>query len=106
MTYESGAPINDFALPAFGGPSFLVSRGSAGRTPSLWNVDLRLGYDLPVSRGPRTKIQLDLLHVGNPRRATWVDEMHYTTAGLNPQYNQPKAYQPPMAARLGIQASF
>jgi len=118
MTFESGAPINDFAPGPWAGNSmfawsFLVPRGSAGRTTSLWNVDLRFGFSLPIKRGPRTKLQLDLLHVGNPRRATWVDELHYTSLDangnletVNPQYKQPRAYQPPMAARLGIQASF
>lgn len=56
---------------------------------------------------------LDALHVGNPRRATQVDEMHYTPldengnpASPNPQYKQPVAYQAPMAARLGLEISF
>ena len=114
VTVESGAPINEFATGPFGGyfPSFVVQRGTAGRTPTLWNVDLRFGYALPITRG-RWKVQMDLLHVGNPRDVTVVDETHYTTtdangnpATPNPNYKQPTAYQPPMAARLGIEVSF
>ncbi len=116
VTAQSGSPINAFApSPVYGvnAPIFLVPRGSAGRTPALWNVDLRLAYALPLAGGARSRIVLDALHVGNPRRATWVDEVRYTTldangdpASPNPQYGQPIAYQAPMAARLGVEIGF
>jgi hypothetical protein len=115
LIYESGSPINDFAAGPFdpGAPSFLVPRGSAGRMPALWDLGLRLAYDVPVARLGRTQVILDLLHVGNPREAVKVDEMHYTTldengnpATPNPQYRDAVAYQPPMAIRLGMQLDF
>ena len=115
LTFESGAPINEFAPGPWGAlrPSFLVPRGTAGRTPALWNVDLRLTYALPLARGPRAQIQADVLHVGNPRRATLVDELRYLTIDANgnpdlpnPNYKRPVAYQPPMAGRVGLQVSF
>jgi hypothetical protein len=119
FTFETGAPINDFAAGPWLGPdipSFLVPRGSAGRTPRLWNLDLRLTYALPVARGPRAKVQADLLHVGNPRQAVLLDEVHYATidwttgnpdmSSPNPNYRHPVAYQPPMAARIGVQVGF
>ncbi|HEY6059756.1 MAG TPA: TonB-dependent receptor [Gemmatimonadales bacterium] len=110
----SGSPINDFAPGDFGlgTPSFVVPRGSAGRTPALWNVDLRLAYVLPVRRGPSSRVVVDVLHLGNPRRTTLVDEVGYLSrdqngpTSPNPQYKQPLAYQAPMAARLGIEVSF
>jgi hypothetical protein len=117
FTFESGAPINEFAAGpgAYGPqlPSFVVQRGTAGRTPALWNLDLRLTYELPGVRGSRARIQADVLHVGNPRRAVRVDELHYLTtdengnpATPNPNYRRPTAYQPPMAARVGVQVGF
>jgi hypothetical protein len=115
LTYETGSPINEFAAGPFGPvqPSFLVARGSAGRTPALWDLGLRLAYDLPIAPGPHVQFLLDLLHVGNPRRAVTVDELHYATldengnpASPNARYRQATAYQPPMAVRLGIQAGF
>jgi hypothetical protein len=116
LTAESGSPINEFAADPDGGifaPDFLVARGSAGRTPALWNVDFRLAYVLPLRSGPQGRIVLDALHVGNPRIATRVDEVHFTTrddsgnpASPNPQYRQPVAYQAPMAARLGVEITF
>lgn len=111
---ESGTPINDFAAgPGFMGPSFLVPRGSAGRTPSLWNLDLRLAYDLPNRGGMRTKLLADILHLGNPRGTTRVDEFRFSAADkkgvptvTNARYLQPLGYQPPMAARVGIEVGF
>jgi hypothetical protein len=114
LTFESGAPINDFAAGPWGplAPSFSVQRGSAGRTPALWDLGIRVAYELPVVRRSRVQVLLDVLHVGNPRRAVTVDEVHYATldengnpASPNARYRQATAYQPPMAVRLGIQAS-
>jgi hypothetical protein len=112
ISAESGSPINEFAASNFGAliPVFVSPRGTAGRTPALWTVDLRLAYALPLQRGPGSRVVLDVLSLGNPRRATRVDEMHYTTmdhaASLNPQYKKPVAYQAPMAVRLGVEISF
>ena len=110
LSAESGSPINEFGPGAWGlaTPTFLVARGSAGRTPALWNVDLRMAYTLPLRRGPRSRVVLDVLHLGNPRRATRVDEAVYPIdpASPNPQYKLPVAYQAPMAARLGFEMSF
>lgn len=109
---ESGVPINDFAAGPWATwlPSFLVRRGSAGRTPALWDLGLRLAYDVPVPRVSRASVVLDLLHVGNPRRTVRVDELHYSTLDENgnpttpnPMYKRATAYQPPMATRLGVQ---
>jgi hypothetical protein len=116
VTAASGSPINAFAPSPSCGlycPVFLVPRGSAGRTPALWNLDLRLAYVLPLRHGPSSRFVLDVLHVGNPRRATFVDEMQYTTldqdgnpASPNAQYRKPVTYQPPMGARIGVEISF
>jgi len=116
FTFETGTPINDFAAgPNIGAysPTFVAPRGSAGRTPSLWDLNFRLTYNFPIARRWQMQAVLDLLHVGNPRRAVWVDESHYLTLDANgnpgspnPNYKQPIAYQPPMAARLGLEVNF
>jgi hypothetical protein len=117
LTLESGAPINEFASGPVNAwnPAFLLPRGQAGRTPALWNLDTRLTWALPLAQGRRAKIQADVLHIGNPRRATQVDEMHYPFLDgsgnpdlltPNPNYKHPIAYQPPMAGRIGVQVSF
>jgi hypothetical protein len=110
LTAGSGSPINEFGTGTdYSTPIFLVSRGSAGRTPALWDLALRLAYAVPLGRGPRGRIVLDVLHVGNPRRATTVDETRYwdpDKTSANPQYKKPLAYQAPMAARVGVEITF
>ena len=109
LTAESGSPINEFGTSETGYTTFLVPRGSVGRTPALWDLALRLAYPLSLGRGPRGRVVLDLLHVGNPRRATTVDETLYPTpdqAVVNPQYKQPLTYQAPMAVRLGVEMTY
>jgi len=110
LTAESGSPINEFGTATdYSTPIFLVPRGSVGRTPALWDLALRLAYAVPLGRGPRGRIVLDVLHVGNPRRATTVDETLYWTpdkASANPQYKEPLTYQAPMQARVGVEITY
>jgi len=110
LTAGSGSPINEFGTSTdYSTSIFLVPRGSAGRTPALWDLSLRLAYALHLGRGPSGRLVLDVLHVGNPRRATWVDETLYwdpDKTSANPQYKKPLAYQAPMAARVGVEITF
>jgi hypothetical protein len=113
LTFESGSPISELAAgPGNAGANFpaqLVPRGTSGRTPALWNLDLRLTYDLRLRAGRQARVQADLLHVGNPRGTTVVDEYRYTTTDRtspNAHYRVPIGYQPPMAVRLGLEITF
>ncbi|HXI20468.1 MAG TPA: TonB-dependent receptor, partial [Gemmatimonadales bacterium] len=114
LTIASGTPLSDRGADANApgwatfAPRFLTARGSAGRTPTLWDLNLRLSYLLPAAGHPR--VLLDLLHVGNPQRPLWLNDQHYfgvDAAGAqsspNPHYLEPLAYQPPMAVRLGME---
>lgn len=117
FTWQSGTPLNEFGAAGLFGvnsPAFIVPRGTAGRTPSIWDLNLRFGYETPWL-GPRGRLVLDLLHVGNPRTAVRLDEMRFPivdldtgmpTAQENPRYLEPVAFQPPMVARLGLEVSF
>jgi hypothetical protein len=51
------------------------------------------------------------MNIGNPQRPTWLIEEKYfnwgsTAPALNPSYGQPRAYQGPMALRLGLEVEF
>lgn len=92
--------------------SFLSERGSEGRTPNLWDLDLRVSYEL--GRGPsgggRARLILDLLNVGNPRAPVDYDQLRFLTldedgnqTDPNPAYDEPTRYQPPMTLRLGLE---
>jgi Carboxypeptidase regulatory-like domain len=102
---QSGTPLNDFGVTAHYQPAFLAPRGTAGRTPTTW--DLALRADQPL--GPNTHIILDVQHIGNPRSTVALSQGHYadrTDDGMpiDPlsTYRQVLVYQLPMSVRLGV----
>jgi hypothetical protein len=116
-SWVSGVPLNEFgAVKDFPEHNvFLVPRGEAGRSPSLWDLSFRFSYDVPLRTraSVHPRIILDLLHVGSPRRAVAFDQKHYfgvddngNPTGENPTYGKPTRYQAPMAVRLGAQVGF
>jgi hypothetical protein len=115
IAWMSGRPRNEFGGTVAGPPlAFLRPRGTAGRTESVLDVNLRLTYALrPWKRsGIRPRAYLDLFHVGNARSAVLYDDVHYFSVDvadqtdLNPGYGRPLAFQPPMSARLGVSLDF
>ena len=111
--WQSGAPLNEYGATSVGAPywSFVRQRGTAGRAPSVWDLNLRFTYALPLPAGSRAKPQLvlDVFHVGSPRRAVLIDQTRFTAlddAGNqiapSPTYGAVARYQEPMSARLGV----
>lgn len=116
----SGRPISQtMSLPiqeAMGGTMFVSPRGSAGRLPTLWHLDLRAQYAIPVGRA-RLAVVLDLFNVTNRQAATAVEESYYLppmtiqdvlTGNLrrNPRWGQVTSRQDGRYARLGLKLSF
>jgi len=113
LTAASGVPLNEYGTSAYatGYYTFLRPRGSVGRTPAIWSLDLHASYDLPVPQGAkvRPRILLDVFNVGSPRKALLYDQVHYLDAGKtvqNPTYGAVTKYQPPMSARVGLVVDF
>ena len=117
LIWQSGTPISELGGTTNGLPwySFVSKRGSSGRTSAIWDWNVRLTYDMGRSKEVvrKTRIILDLRHIGNFRKEVNVDQIHYTglteegrQTGENPNYLMPIAYQPPMSVRLGIEVSF
>ena len=84
-----------------------------GRTPATWDLNLRVTYAPPCPGAGTCRLVLDALHVGNPREVVWVDEYRFRSVGgslmgteENPHYLEPRAFQPPMALRLGFEFGF
>ena len=117
FAWMRGTPLNEFGT----GPAgtfynvFLVPRGTAGRTPDIWDLNLRLTYDLAALTGWETSTRLvcDLLHLGSPRKVTNFDQKHYLGRDVDgnqiqpsPTYGLATEYQPPFAARLGVTVDF
>jgi len=114
FTWQSGTPLNEFGTnPTYVRYVFLVPRGSVGRTPAIWDLNLRFAYPLRVGGGVGARATLDWLHVGSPRQPVWFEQAHYTSEdangnpiNVNPTYRQVLSYQPPTQARLGVEFTF
>jgi hypothetical protein len=120
FTWQSGTPLSEFGS-YFG--FYLVHqrpRGTFGRMPSLWDLNLRFTYDL-VSResGDRRfspRLLLDIFHLFGQKKPVAFDQLRYfevddqgipvPAAGENPFFMQPIAWQPPMVIRMGIETGF
>lgn len=118
LLIASGTPRTDYgALPDLPPPFFGIAsqRGTAGRTPAIWDLGVRAAYAIPVTRSGaiHPRVLLDLLHVGSPRAAVASNQQRYTCLDANGNQSCPNAnygrvtqYQPPMTARLGFVAAF
>lgn len=116
FTWQSGTPRNVFGASSLVyRPVFLAKRGSAGRTPSIWDLNFRFTYDLERGGGTPLggRLVLDLLHVGSQREPVWFDQQRYlflddqgNQANPNPHFGQPMAYQPPFMVRLGFETRY
>ncbi len=112
FTWQSGTPLTEY------GPSdclgtlrraFLVQRGSVGRTPSIWDLNMRFAYPLGPwdGLGVTSRLVLDVLHIGNPRQVTVVDQLRLLNdLTTNPTFGEPLVHQPPMSVRLGVEFAF
>jgi hypothetical protein len=115
VSWASGIPRDELgATPIDGAHSYLRPRGSAGRNPSVLDMNVRLVYALPAwSRGVTPKLSLDLFHLTNARTTLRHDDVRFLTVDangsqslVNPTYNHPRDFAPPMSARLGITVDF
>lgn len=114
LTWQSGTPLNAYGVnPTYLRYVFLVPRGSVGRTPAIWDLNLRLAYPFSVASGVAARTTLDWLHIGSPRRPVWLEQTHYLTEdangnpiSVNPTYGKVLSYQPPTQARVGVEFTF
>jgi len=112
---HTGTPVtalqifDDFAfIPVFPEP-----RGARGRTQSVWDLDLRLRYALPV-RGVGPSVTLDVENVFNRREVLAVDPFvnqpsvygNPDARPLNPTFLEPTVLASPRRARLGVEVLF
>ena len=113
---ESGTPVSEFGGTPIGPPygAFIGPRGSHGRTPALWDVNLRFAYAPPFLFGRRVRptFTVDVFHLASQRKPVRFDEVHYRALDAagnqinpNPNYGEPTAFQPPMAVRVGFQTN-
>jgi len=117
LIWQSGTPLNEFGglYPVEPWQILLVPRGSAGRTPSIFDLNLRFTYDVSafIPGLKSTRIVLDVFHVGSNRTPVNYEQVHYFNQDFagnqinpNPNYGLPSRYHPPMSVRLGFEIGF
>jgi hypothetical protein len=118
LLVASGTPRSEYGAirglsPPFRGLS--RQRGAVGRTAPIWDLGLRTSYDLPLAlgSGAYTRLLVDFEHVGSPRKPVGYDQIRFTCldgagnqACPNAGYGRVTQYQPPMTARIGLEAGF
>ena len=93
LVVSSGTPVSEFGrVPGgFNTPLFLAPRGSEGRTPTVWDLGVRVRYGFggagatrpfgsSTPRAPRAILVVDFLHIGNPQAAVRIDQRRYNAA--------------------------
>jgi hypothetical protein len=117
LTWQSGTPLNEFGGTSWGWPlfGFVQPRGTAGRTPSIFDLNLRLTYDLSLGAASKQNLRfyLDAFHLFSQSDPVDFDQVHYfglddqgNQAQPNPTYGTPLRFQPPTSVRLGLQFGF
>ena len=109
--WQSGTPLSVFAANPVHVPTidFAEPRGTLGRTPSIWDLNLRFAYELPFMKtgDSRSRVLLDIFHVGNPRTEVTYDQVKFYDDGSpNPTYGLATGYLPSMSVRVGIEIGF
>src|SRR5437867_510458 len=134
---SAGAPISALGpeIYNFGADDaiFLKPRGSAGRTPTYWNLDLHIDYRLPAWKNPGTQLSIvvdifnatnrheavavdqDYLYLGMPGFEQWAAPANLDPYG-NPRFNPnlpaspyfktPLVYQSPRTMQVGLKLGF
>jgi hypothetical protein len=128
---RSGRPNNTLGFhPTYGqSETFILPRGSAGRTPAVTRFDLHLGYRYQLANGSALDAFVDIFNLFNQRTALLQDQDYTldpvepviggdkndlrhlktvmgTPAAKNPNYLAATAYQAPISGRLGLRLSF
>jgi hypothetical protein len=122
--YSSGTPFSKYGPhPNSSHPRFISSRGTAGRTPDVWNLDLRL--EVPIALGGDWQIRLitDVFNATNNDEVIGVDQIWNSTPrvhslpdecggtdascpGANPNFGNPTVFQTPRTVRFGAKLSW
>jgi hypothetical protein len=112
--YQSGTPLsrigwwNNYAGPEI----FITERGTAGRTPNVYEVDTHLDYALTIM--PVTiHVLADVFNLLNRQKALTVDQVwsldqadNSSPVPTNNHYGKANTWQQPRTLRLGLRVSF
>ena len=132
---HSGGPLDFFGADAiYGSGTYLLEpRGSAGRLPWIYDVDLNIGYRYSFSKDRTVTLGLDVFNILGFQQVVAVDE-NYTLANAvgtpngtlrtatvypsggsprplnlgdkNPNFLDPTSFQQPRTFRFGLRGTF
>ncbi|MDG1751462.1 MAG: TonB-dependent receptor, partial [Thalassotalea sp.] len=128
FNWTEGRPLNSFGFhptdafaSLYQAASFvkdgqLVQRGSEGRTPNTWNLDLSVTYDYYMDDNKIT-FRADVFNVTNNDKGTQFNEVNERYSGwdadlggydgeYNPTYGLPTNFQTPRYFRFSVNAEF
>jgi hypothetical protein len=132
---HSGQPITPLGTAPVAGANetFILPRGSAGRTPFVTQLDAHFSYRTKLSQNSSAEAFVDIFNILNRKTALTVDALYTydqvmpadsgadlskvpkakddgTSAGApivrNPNYLRPTSYQLPISGRLGMRIWF
>ena len=132
FTARSGMPRNYVGNLLAGSPYelvFLLPRGDAGRTPTVTELDAKVGYGRSLGHKMNLEAFVDVFNLLDQQTALQVDDNYTYDAAApiingtpqdlkfaktegggpitkNPDYGHPLAYQTPINARLGLRLTF
>lgn len=113
----SGTPRSERGGTNFGPPyhGYLKQRGTAGRTPTIWDLNVRLTYDVASWFGAArsARLILDVFHLASDKTPVEYDDIKYfgvdangNQTSPNPNFGKAIRFQPPMSARFGLEVDF
>jgi Carboxypeptidase regulatory-like domain len=109
----SGTPLSKLAGIQHYSVLFVEPRGTAGRTPSIWDLNARVIYKLPIGVLPDARLIFDIFHILSQRKPVqYVEEQYFNydddgnVSEPNPDYGKAFKYQKPMSVRIGIEVNF
>ncbi|MGC8722764.1 MAG: TonB-dependent receptor [Acidobacteriota bacterium] len=111
FTLQSGTPISALGADDLYGlnEGFSRPRGTSGRTPTIWALDLGAQYTFRLWKS-NLGLRADIFNVTNEQRTTTVDQT-YNTVNTSPNQNypffkMPTAHQQARRIRLAVRWTF
>jgi hypothetical protein len=83
----SGVPRNYIANLDYGYQIFLLPRGSAGRTPTVTQIDTKISYRQAIADSMTMEVFFDIFNLANSRTALLTDDT-YTTDNTASRWNE------------------
>ncbi len=122
--FLSGTPVSKYGCTPFFescGIRFITPRGSEGRTPDIWSLDLHLEYPIELPReGWSLAVLADVFNATDNDRPTEIDQLwnfNFLDQTVDPNecggadptcplgnssYGEPIAFQQPRTVQLGL----